>query len=167
MPFGNAAYIPSSQQPSSDPRRRTARRTCGPSSRRPIAGRTITPRRTAPAGRAEAARASAAHLLELGVLLGGQDLREPGVDLFLKVVDLRLLLGAQLQPLLEHPGKDLAGPHRSHHRTAWSATRRAAEAARTASAAVAHRFPRCEGGQLLAGDGPVLVGVGAVEEPLQ
>ena len=63
-----------------------------------VAGRTVFIRR---AGRRTiSAGTAAAHFLELLLLLVGQHLRQLGVHFFLQGVDLLLLLGRQVQPLL-------------------------------------------------------------------
>src|SRR5262249_52876141 len=68
-------------------------------------------------GRAEAAgatRAAAAgpllHVLDLLLLLVGEDLAEPGIDLLLQLFQLLLLLGGQFQHALEGRRHDLARP---------------------------------------------------------
>ena len=108
-----------------------------------------------PGGRTDPDRARG-HLLELGLLLVVEDLREPGVHVLLERVDLLLLLGGEVQPLPEHGRQDLARPVR--HRRDRPGRRRGRPVRPGRS-----RAPR-EGGQLVLRAAPVLVGVGPVEQ---
>jgi hypothetical protein len=115
----------------------------------------------------EPAGAAIAHGLELIPLLGGQDLRELGVDFLLKVGDLFLLFGGQVQPLPQHGGQDLTRARRASH-SHWRATRATAGWSETGPAATDGRLlSGCQRGQLLLRDNPVLIGVGSLDQPMQ
>jgi hypothetical protein len=78
---------------------------------------------TLAAARSSAAAATAlAHLLELLLLIGVEDLRELGVDLFLQFLDLRFLIRGEIELILQGGRKDLAGfrGHASAARAAWT-----------------------------------------------
>jgi hypothetical protein len=71
------------------------------------------------AARSSAAAAALAHLLELLLLVGGQDLCQFGIDLFLEFLDLRLLIGGEIELILQGGRKDLAGLGR-HASATWT-----------------------------------------------
>src|SRR5208337_1830288 len=104
--------------------------------------------------------AATAHLVERFLPGVGQDLRQPGIDVFLKLVKLRFLLGSQVESELEKRGQDLTRARRCHHRAARAAGR--AEAA--GAAAEARRLPGLQGGQFGLRDRAVLVGISPVEK---
>ncbi len=101
-----------------------------------------------------------AHLVERFLLGVGQDLRQPGIDVFLKLVKLCFLLGSQVESALVKRGQDLTRARRCHHRAARAAGR--AEAA--GAAAEARRLPSLQGGQFGLRDRAVLVGISPVEK---
>jgi len=113
-----------------------------------------------------AAGASFLHFLELLILLGAQDLRQLGVDLFLKIGDLLSLGGRQVQTLLHEARQDLAHPGRTTA-TGSARTESTGTSGRTkytrATTLIRWLIGR-QGHELLLRDDAVLVGIGAVEE---
>ena len=103
--------------------------------------------------RPKSAGSTLAHLLELLLLVVGQNLGELAVNFLLKVLDLLLLLGAQFQPFAQKPGQDFAwlrpphsGPARST--AAWAEAGRWTISARAAPGAEAPRTARAALGLL-------------------
>lgn len=86
---------------------------------------TWTTRPTAAA--AGSPRTAPAHFFQLGFLLAGEDLVQPGIDIFLEIGDLFLLCVGQVQLILQEIWHDLT-------RLTWSAAAAAARTARTSAA---------------------------------
>jgi hypothetical protein len=95
-------------------------------------------------------------------LLVRQDLLEPRVDVLLQVLELLFLGVRELEPLLEHLGQDLT---RARRPEASRSEASGSNAPRTALAP--RRLASGKGRELGFGDRPILVGIGAVEEPLK
>jgi hypothetical protein len=87
-----------------------------------VAGVSLASGWTLAAARPSAAAAALAHLLELLLLVGGEDLCQLGVDFFLQLLDLRLLIGVEIELILQGGRKDLAGlgGHASPSGAAWT-----------------------------------------------
>jgi hypothetical protein len=79
------------------------------------------------------AAAALSHLLELLLLIGGQDLCQFGIDLFLQFLDLRFLIGGEIELILQGGRKYLAG-FGGHASAAGATLVTAATAAGTAAA---------------------------------
>ena len=101
------------------------------------------------------------HRLELRLLVVVENRFQLAVHFLLQGGQLGLLLGSELQPILEHRRKDLTRPGRTHPIIGPPGPPRGGPPRSFAS------LPGRQGSQLLPGNDPVFVSVGPVEEAVQ
>lgn len=95
-----------------------------------------------PAWSTGSTRTATANVLESFLLRCSQNLAESGVDLFLKLVELSLLLSGEIERIPTEVGKDLARPGRPAKPGAPGTTRTEPRGRRSARSETAGRSPR-------------------------
>jgi hypothetical protein len=114
------------------------------------------------------------------LLIFGQNLRQLGIDVFLEIGKLLLLVFREIEPLLNEWRENLSWSRRATGRTksstrtttrstrkAWASTTRTSAAWTTTLRVQGSRLLGEEGRQFFLGEDSVLVGISALEERLQ